>query len=87
MYIKHMHFCIKLGITYIKLGFSVRDMRIPIAKLRIAHTRSGSVRVGILAQAKFWLSPGTDFWLLKFRRLPVFIIIIGKKHPPGWRGR
>ena len=71
-----MHFCLKLGITYIKLGICARDMQIRIAKLGIARAM-WNFGVEILARAKFWLSPSIEFWLLIFRRLPVLFF----KHP------
>ena len=81
-----MHFCLKLGITYIKLGFSAHDMQIRIAKIGIARAIPKIARamwnfaLEILARAKFWLSPVIEFWLLIFRRLPVFYYYF-KKHP------
>ena len=78
-----MHFCLKLGITYIKLGFSAHDMQIRIAKIGIARAM-WNFGVGISARAKFWLSPGIEFWLLIFRRLPVFF---KKKRLPLFRNR
>ena len=79
----HVHqniciFCLNLGIPYIELGFSARDMQIRIAKLGIVRDSKiaramWNFGVGISARAKVWLSPSIEFWLLIFRRLPVFL--------------
>ena len=60
----------------------VRDSKIACTRLKIARAM-WNFGVEILARAKFWLSPGIEFWLLIFRRLPVFFKenTLAENHP------